>query len=192
MGIVSTLAGIGGLMRETGGLARVVRGDRAEEAEAEHLEHMAALAQLGGEFQQTRMSWFDIAIDGINRLPRPMLASGTLGLFVYAMVDPVGFAARMQGLDLVPDQLWWLLGAIVSFYFGARELHYFRKGGDGISLDALRRVTARRAAMEDIALAEEAADPATALFARSGSGDPAEADYNAALEDWRTTVAGQA
>jgi hypothetical protein len=36
------------------------------------------------------------------------------------MVDPVWFASRMQGVALVPEPLWWLLGAIVSFYFGAR------------------------------------------------------------------------
>lgn len=76
----------------------------------------------------------DIAVDGVigpqinglNRLPRPMLALGTLGLFIFAMVDPEAFGARMVGLDAVPEPLWWLLGAIVSFYFGARELHYFR------------------------------------------------------------------
>ena len=55
-----------------------------------------------------------------------MLALGTLGLFIFAMVDPAGFGARMVGLSLVPDPLWWLLGAVVSFYFGARELHYMR------------------------------------------------------------------
>jgi hypothetical protein len=60
-------------------------------------------------------------VDGLNRLPRPALALGTLGLFVAAMVDPVWFAARMQGIALVPEPLWWLLGAIVSFYFGARH-----------------------------------------------------------------------
>jgi hypothetical protein len=27
----------------------------------------------------------------------------------------------MVGLALVPEPLWWLLGAIVSFYFGARH-----------------------------------------------------------------------
>ena len=37
------------------------------------------------------------------------------------MLDPVWFAARMQGIALVPEPLWWLLGAIVSFYFGARH-----------------------------------------------------------------------
>jgi hypothetical protein len=60
-------------------------------------------------------------MDGLNRLPRPALALGTLGLFVSAMVDPVWFASRMQGIALVPEPLWWLLGAIVSFYFGARH-----------------------------------------------------------------------
>ena len=37
------------------------------------------------------------------------------------MVDPIWFATRMQGVALVPEPLWWLLGAIVSFYFGARH-----------------------------------------------------------------------
>jgi Holin of 3TMs, for gene-transfer release len=65
-------------------------------------------------------------VNGLNRLPRPALAFGTIGLFVYAMVDPVAFAQRMVGLNAVPEPLWWLLGAIVAFYFGARETHYFR------------------------------------------------------------------
>jgi hypothetical protein len=60
-------------------------------------------------------------MDGVNRLPRPALALGTLGLFVSAMVAPLWFAQRMQGIALVPEPLWWLLGVIVSFYFGARH-----------------------------------------------------------------------
>jgi hypothetical protein len=32
----------------------------------------------------------------------------------------------MQGLILVPDELWILLTIIVGFYFGAREMHHFR------------------------------------------------------------------
>lgn len=86
----------------------------------------AALEAASAEFAHAGNGLFDRAVNGLNRLPRPFLALGTLGLFVYAMVDPLGFAARMRGLAEVPDPLWWLLGAIVSFYFGARELHYFR------------------------------------------------------------------
>ena len=49
------------------------------------------------------------------------MAFGVLGLFIAAMVDPIWFADRMAGLALVPEPLWWLLRAIVSFYFNARH-----------------------------------------------------------------------
>lgn len=58
----------------------------------------------------------------LKALPRPMMAFGVIGLFAYAMVDPIEFSARMTALELVPQELWMLLGAIVTFYFGAREL----------------------------------------------------------------------
>lgn len=80
-----------------------------------------AMQQFGAEFTVPRNGPFDRFMDGLNRLPRPALALGTLGLFVTAMVDPLWFAARMQGIALVPEPLWWLLGVIVSFYFGARH-----------------------------------------------------------------------
>jgi hypothetical protein len=66
----------------------------------------AALQSFAAEFARTRSSRFDRLIDGINRLPRPALAFGTLGLFAAAMADPVWFAARMQGIALVPEPLW--------------------------------------------------------------------------------------
>lgn len=83
--------------------------------------HGEALAQFGAEFAKARRSRFDRLMDGLNRLPRPALALGTLGLFVSAMWDPEWFGARMQGLSLVPEPMWWLLTAIVGFYFGARH-----------------------------------------------------------------------
>ena len=79
------------------------------------------LAQFAAEFAARDRGWFDRIMDGINRVPRPALAIGTLGLFISAMVDPIWFAARMQGIALVPEPLWWLLGVVVSFYFGARQ-----------------------------------------------------------------------
>ena len=80
-----------------------------------------ALRQHAAEFRAPTPSAFNRFMDGLNRLPRPALALGTLALFVAAMIDPVWFAARMQGIALVPEPLWWLLGVIVSFYFGARH-----------------------------------------------------------------------
>jgi len=88
--------------------------------------YLAALQEHGAEFEFIRPGRFGRIVNGLNRLPRPVLAFGIVGLFVYAMVDPVGFAQRMVGLAYVPEPLWWLLGAVVSFYFGAREAHYLR------------------------------------------------------------------
>jgi hypothetical protein len=80
-----------------------------------------SMKQFVSEFTVQRKGGFDRFMDALNRLPRPLLAFGTIGLFVVAMSDPVWFSTRMQGISLVPDPLWWLMGAIVSFYFGARH-----------------------------------------------------------------------
>ncbi|AHD09400.1 holin family protein [Phaeobacter gallaeciensis] len=101
-----------------------------ENAEAgavrDHASRADALAQFTAEFARSQagqgpVSRFDRWMDGVNRMPRPLLALSTLALLGSAMVDPLWFAARMQGLALVPEPLWWLLGVIVSFYFGARQ-----------------------------------------------------------------------
>lgn len=101
--------------------AEVFRVNAEADAARDHGLRGAALEQFGQEFKVVRQGWFDRLMDAMNRLPRPAMALGTLGLFVSAMVDPVWFAARMAGIALVPEPLWWLLGAIVSFYFGARH-----------------------------------------------------------------------
>ncbi len=145
------------------------------------------MAQFGAEFARAPAGLFDRFIDALNRLPRPALALGTLGLFVSAMVDPVWFASRMQGIALVPEPLWWLMGAIVSFYFGAR---YQAKGQDfqrSIAetmartgqVDAnLRALAALRC--RGCGRAGGARRDACAIGRRGG-----ELTGNAALEDWR-------
>jgi hypothetical protein len=128
--MIGKLIGLGTAARHVGeavgGVAEVFVGNRAERDAASHERYVRALAQYGEEFSHPGTGWFDGFVNGLNRLPRPMMAIGTLGLFSYSMVEPQGFSERMQGLGHVPEPLWWLLGAIVSFYFGARELHHYR------------------------------------------------------------------
>ncbi|KFI27395.1 hypothetical protein CDV50_12240 [Haematobacter massiliensis] len=105
------------------------------------VEALGAAAALFGQIAARRedvllrkpgqLSRYDRVIDGLNRLPRPLLALGTIGLFIHAMMEPEAFARRMTGLAAVPEPLWWLLGAVVSFHFGAREAHYLRSGRSG-------------------------------------------------------------
>ena len=123
VGAPTAVATLGHAARE---LAEVFTPNATRAQDLMHQSGQAALAQHGAEFVHAPTNWFDRAINGLNRLPRPLLALGTLGLFVYAMAEPDGFGLRMRGLALVPEPLWWLLGAIVAFYFGARETHYRR------------------------------------------------------------------
>ena len=146
---------------------RVVRGDQSAR-DAQHLEaRTSTLDQFAAEFAPARNGPFDSLVDGLNRLPRPMLAFATLALFAFAMWDPVSFAVRMQGIALIPEPLWWLMGTVVAFYFGAREAAHFRraKAPDVAQVAALRE-------------AVDAIQPPDPSPPEPGSG-------NAALEDWR-------
>ena len=139
-------------------------------AERSAAAQAAALAQFAAEFASSRRGWFDRFMDALNRVPRPALALGTLALFVSAMVDPVWFAARMAGIALVPEPMWWLLGAIVSCYFGARHQakgqEYQRDLADGMArtlpqvLQAMRQIEGNTA-------------------------PPSATGKNPALDDWR-------
>lgn len=148
----------------------------------------SALDQHRAEFSMPQKGRFDRFMDAVNRLPRPALALGTLGLFVAAMVDPVWFAARMQGIALVPEPLWWLLGAIVSFYFGARHQ---MKGQEfqhqiAASLGRVNAVVDNIAALQGVKSRQEDA----------GSDMPAvdeqdERDLNPALDAWHREAAAK-
>lgn len=183
MGVIDGLAGLlfgsgRNVIAETAG---VFRPGAEAEARRDLSRAEAALAQFGGEFAMPKSGLFDRVMDGLNRVPRPMLALGTVGLFIGAMVDPVWFASRMQGIALVPEPLWWLMGAIVSFYFGSR---YQARGQEF-----------QRSIAQTMARTGEVGANLAALAAlQAGFGKP-EADQgsapeiafadNPALEDWR-------
>ncbi|WP_375173293.1 holin family protein [Pseudooceanicola sp.] len=195
MGLISTLldtlfGGRTNRLRET----IEVFTENAEKAGVRDLDRLsAALSQHAAEFRTTR-SPFDALIDGINRLPRPMLAFGTIGLFVSAMTNPVWFAERMQGLALVPEALWWLMGAVVSFYFGARHQLKGQQFQRDIA-QTLARVprvvdntrALRRLDTDPVDHTEPATPPADGAprIPQSDDGAP-----NAALDAWRASRTG--
>ncbi len=158
-------------------------------AQRAHAVQGQAMAQYGAEFAQPRTGRFDRFMDGLNRLPRPMLALGTLGLFVTAMVNPLWFAERMQGIALVPEPLWWLLGVIVSFYFGARQQVKSQEFQRAI-VGTIARVpqvvenieTLRRLRADSPRVADTGADSRLALAV-------VEPSDNAALDAWRRSRA---
>ena len=178
MGVVGTLTGAlfgngGNIIKDT---AEVFMENTEAAAEREAAWRAAALSQFATEFTRPRRGLFDRIMDGLNRLPRPALAIGTLGLFVAAMVNPVWFAARMQGIQLVPEPLWWLMGAIVSFYFGARS----QSKGQEFQRSLAETMTRTGAVMKNVEALE-------ALGAGSEAADRDAEDDNPALAAWRAT-----
>ena len=160
------------VLRET---AEVFRPNAEAQAQRDMFVQNAALTQFAQEFYAPRRTWFDRFMDGLNRVPRPAMALGTLGLFVAAMVDPVWLSERMAGIALVPEPLWWLLGAIVSFYFGARHQ---AKG------QQFQRELAERVGFGlPVSQSEDTPDEDTPDKVAVEDG-PVQPDGNAALEEW--------
>ncbi|GHF46877.1 holin family protein [Seohaeicola zhoushanensis] len=186
MGLIQTLAGLlfgsRNVVRETAEVFR--EGAEGAAQRAAGLQGQV-LAQYAAEFTLPRGGRFDRLMDALNRLPRPALALGTLMLFAAAMIDPLWFAARMQGIALVPEPLWWLLGVIVTFYFGARHQlktqDFQREIATTIArapavLDNLATIARLRA--DSPGAAETGPDASLALAAVEPSDNPA-------LEAWR-------
>lgn len=135
----------------------------------------SALEQYAAEFSHSRKGRFDRFMDGLNRLPRPMIVILTFAFFASAMFSPIWFAERMQGLVLVPEPIWWLAGTIVAFYFGGRfqiksqEFHRSiarTAGRVPVVLDNIQKLRALRHDSPGVAdtgtdtdLAEEALEP---------------------------------
>jgi hypothetical protein len=100
-------------------------------------ENIAAKDQFAQEFKYTvNRTWFDVLIDGINRLPRPMIIFSVLYMFFLAYSNPEKFSIVMAALALVPEPMWSLLFLIVAFFLPSRMIE---------KLPAFKGVSAKQA-----------------------------------------------
>lgn len=166
------LSMITGLFRPAKELIEVFKPNAEGEAQRGHAERLAlsaqdlaSLDQFAAEFQpRTNRTWWDSFIDGLNRLPRPVITLGVLAFFVLAPLDPLRFAQIARAYELMPDGFWALLSIIVAFYFGGRmQLKRQDMAIKGGALEVAREVmTLQRAARarDDVQRAEPADDDA--------------------------------
>jgi Holin of 3TMs, for gene-transfer release len=98
--------------------------NQAVAGKSAHDENVAAQDAFAREFSYgaANRNWFDSLMDGLNRLPRPMMALSCISLFYAAFWKPSHFAIAMLSLSGVPDPLWKLLYMIVAFYFVSRAI----------------------------------------------------------------------
>ena len=75
MGVIGKLIGspaaVSALGEAAQGVAEVFLPSATKRMELSAEAQMAALRQLGEEYQHPALSWFDRLVNGLNRLPRP-------------------------------------------------------------------------------------------------------------------------
>lgn len=182
MGLISTIFG-GGVGAVADGVGRVaeVFTPNAEKQAARNATRFTSVqqaysAEYGGH------GWFNQLVDGLNRLPRPMIAYGVIALFFNAMIDPISFGARMVGLQAIPEQMWWLIGAVVSFYFGSRELHKMRAAKPVSQIvKEIKQIESLRVRDDRTPGAAQDASPEVSMAISSGKVTAS----NAAIEEWK-------
>jgi hypothetical protein len=122
LGSLAKLLG-GNIVSGVNTLVETIWGSEEKDAVRRARRRQGSVGQFASEFRRLEnRTWWDALVDGLNRLPRPVLVFLVLGYFALAYLDPTEFQVLNTALDGVPDEAWFLLGAIVTFYFGAREL----------------------------------------------------------------------
>jgi hypothetical protein len=153
-----------GIFRPAKELVEVFKPNAENQAERVHEERMelsrqdlASLEQFAAEFKskRTSTSW-DSFVDGLNRLPRPLITLGILGLFVLAPADPIRFLEIARAYQIMPDGFWALLSIIIAFYFGGRmQVTRQQMTITGGALDAARDIVKVRKAFRELAEEDE-------------------------------------
>ena len=87
----------------------------------EHEQEMANLgidqAALAGAHAMATAEWnaskgktgfLNSLVDFLNRLPRPCMALGIIGIFAWTMIDPISAAAAFTTMEIIPTDFWYM------------------------------------------------------------------------------------
>jgi len=102
-----------------GGLIKTIFGSKQQRDQNDAAAFQSIHSQFANEFGHSR-NWFDSLIDGLNRLPRPIFAFGTIYIFWLCIEYPIKFQNSALALQAMPQEGWWILGTIIVFFFGGR------------------------------------------------------------------------
>lgn len=148
----------------------------------------ATLGQMAAEFAwRGQRGRFDRFMDGVNRLPRPALVLGVFALLIWTARDPVGAAEVFTAWAIIPSEFWYVVLAIVTFYFGGRYQAKVQEmqtrlagvaGGVPMVLDSLAALDGLRSGAESPSVADSLTDARLTIDVVEAAG----ADPNPALD----------
>ena len=127
-GMISKI--IGGLgdsaSKVMGGVAtlkRITTVDKTQKENNIHDETVQMMKAYANEMGKENKNWWDSFIDGIVRLPRPIIAYIVITLFIVCLVSPEYAKKVATAFSGLPGYLYGILGTVIAFYFGGRILN---------------------------------------------------------------------
>lgn len=202
----SAIPGIGSLIKGAGGAVKDVAHVWKEDAEAgaqrAHAERMAlseqdmaSLQQFAAEFHAREgRTWWDSLVDGLNRLPRPLITLGVLAFFVLAPYDPAYFLEIAKAYEVIPDGFWALLGVVVAFYFGGRmQIKRQDMAVKGHAVQAAKDLIAMRRELREMRQQDRAGQPSAGNPDATEPTEPSKPiEPNRVIEEWQRRRQSQA
>lgn len=161
------------------GIFRVSKEKRAVRAHAERLGDQEidarVIDQFAAEFRDlSHRGWWDSFVDGLNRLPRPLIALGLIAFFGYTAFDPLTATKIAQSYAILPDGFWALVGVVVAFYFAGRLQ---------LKSQSFQLTKAQRLLLNAMAQAREAERHSTASASTEGDRPLSDEDLARAMAD---------
>lgn len=102
-----------------GQVIKTIWGDQEARDKFQSDHRTSVYQQFAAEFGHSK-TWWDSLIDGFNRLPRPFMTFGTIYIFWICWADPAAFIEGATALQAMPKEGWYILGAVVTFWFAAK------------------------------------------------------------------------
>jgi hypothetical protein len=93
--------------------------DAAFEANAHELDMKLQESQMQGFGRGGLLNDF---VDGANRLVRPLITYGVIGLFTFMCFNPQQYLEVAKGAEITPAWMWALIATVIGFWFGGRAL----------------------------------------------------------------------
>lgn len=101
-------------------LKKVSSVDKTQQENNIHLETVESLKAFAAEMGKENKNKIDSIIDAFARLPRPIIAFMSIGILLLFIINPSYGLKVGAAFSVIPEELFWLIGTVIAFYFGGR------------------------------------------------------------------------
>ena len=158
---------VGNLVKGVDDIVKTVAGSRLQRDISDAAHQSQFLDRVAEEVRQRarHRTWWDILIDGVNRLVRPLYTYGVLAMMLTAFLNPGFYLRGIETLAVTPQPIWYLIGIIIGFWFTGKFIDAVKKNSP-LDMDAVEKISRLRKEHAT----EEPSDEVSSMKARLRNG----------------------